>query len=157
MEEVQVSLLASATDFINLFFDEEGLPGKEERLAEIAREIELTETYTHTPEELEFGAKVAWRNSNRCIGRLFWKTLKVRDMRHLSDPELVFKDLQEHLDYAWNDGKIRSAISVYRPAFPGAAAALRIWNPQLFRYAAWTTAEGAVLGDPAMLAFTEFC
>ena len=157
MEEVQVSLLASATDFINLFFDEEGLPGKEERLAEIVREIELTETYTHTPEELEFGAKVAWRNSNRCIGRLFWKTLKVRDMRHLSDPELVFKDLQEHLDYAWNDGKIRSAISVYRPAFPGEAAALRIWNPQLFRYAAWATAEGAVLGDPAMLAFTEFC
>ena len=40
------------------------------RLREIRREIRRTGTYRHTPEELEFGARVAWRNSSRCIGRL---------------------------------------------------------------------------------------
>ncbi|MFD2354446.1 nitric oxide synthase oxygenase [Nonomuraea ferruginea] len=34
----------------------------------MAREIARRGSYTHTSEELEFGARVAWRNSNRCIG-----------------------------------------------------------------------------------------
>ena len=53
------------------------------RLREIRREISLTGTYRHTLEELEFGARVAWRNSSRCIGRLYWKSLKVRDRREV--------------------------------------------------------------------------
>ncbi|WP_368738983.1 nitric oxide synthase oxygenase, partial [Staphylococcus aureus] len=35
----------------------------------IELEIKETGTYTHTEEELIYGAKMAWRNSNRCIGR----------------------------------------------------------------------------------------
>ncbi len=41
------------------------------RLHDIELEIKETGTYTHTEEELIYGAKMAWRNSNRCIGRLF--------------------------------------------------------------------------------------
>ena len=49
------------------------------------REIDLTGTYWHTTEELAFGARVAWRNNARCIGRLYWRSLQVRDLRDVSD------------------------------------------------------------------------
>ena len=51
----------------------------ENRMKEIEQEINLTGSYTHTYEELSYGAKMAWRNSNRCIGRLFWNSLNVKD------------------------------------------------------------------------------
>ena len=38
-----------------------------ERLKSIKASIQSTGTYTHNSEELIFGAKLAWRNSNRCI------------------------------------------------------------------------------------------
>ncbi|PAV46605.1 hypothetical protein CK486_17760, partial [Pseudomonas sp. HAR-UPW-AIA-41] len=41
------------------------------RLQEIKEQIEATGSYSHTYEELVHGARMAWRNSNRCIGRLF--------------------------------------------------------------------------------------
>ena len=34
--------------------------------------------------ELAFAARVAWRNSSRCIGRLYWRSLRVRDRRQVS-------------------------------------------------------------------------
>ncbi len=40
-------------------------------LHDIELEIKETGTHTHTEEELIYGAKMVWRNSNRCIGRLF--------------------------------------------------------------------------------------
>ena len=43
-------------------------------------EIERTGTYRHTAEELTWGARVAWRNASRCIGRLYWHSLQVRDL-----------------------------------------------------------------------------
>ena len=60
------SLLASAEQFIMQFYTENlvGEPGP--RLWHIRREIEATGTYRHTAAELEFGARVAWRNK---IGR----------------------------------------------------------------------------------------
>ena len=157
MQKESSNLLDAARDFLKLFFEEQQLSGIVERTAEVVAEIESTGTYTHTLAELEFGAKVAWRNSNRCIGRLFWKTLKIRDRRQLSEPREVFADLKDHLSYAWNEGKIRSAISVYPPITPNTTHPLRIWNPQLFRYAAWRQKDGSILGDPAMLTFTELC
>jgi hypothetical protein len=42
---------------------------KEQRLFEVQTEISVTGTYTHTSEELEIGARLAWRNSAKCIGR----------------------------------------------------------------------------------------
>lgn len=57
------------------------------RWAQVSADIERTGTYTHTFDELSFGAKLAWRNSTRCIGRLFWNGLQVRDLRHLTTAE----------------------------------------------------------------------
>lgn len=62
-----------ATAFINDMYKELEISELQmnKRIQEIEHEISQTGTYTHTTDELEYGAKVAWRNSNRCIGRLF--------------------------------------------------------------------------------------
>ena len=79
------SLLVSAERFITLFHRRELRPGRTTaRLRQVRREIEATGTYWHTPAELEFGARVAWRNSARCIGRLYWHSLRVRDRREVT-------------------------------------------------------------------------
>lgn len=44
--------------------------------------IERTGTYEPTYDELAYGAKLAWRNSNRCVGRYFWHCLQLLDQRH---------------------------------------------------------------------------
>ena len=103
-----------------------------------------------TTEELTYGARVAWRNSNKCIGRLFWNSLTVFDRRELLEPEQIFEALIAHIDFATNSGKIRPAISVFDDA------RVRIWNHQLIRYAGYET-EGGVIGDSNSLAFTKIC
>ena len=59
------------------------------RLRRVRAEIERTGTYVHTEAEVEFGAKVAWRNAARCIGRLYWHGLHVRDRRAVHTPSAV--------------------------------------------------------------------
>src|SRR5450755_3534000 len=103
------------------------------RLKEIRREIRLTGTYQHTLEELEFGARVAWRNSGRCIGRLYWKSLKVRDRREVSSAADIAAECADHLRAATNHGRVRPVITVFAPDAP-ARSGPRIWNEQLVRY-----------------------
>lgn len=50
---------------------------EEKRLAEVLESIERTGTYELTEKELIFGAKTAWRNASRCIGRIQWNKLHV--------------------------------------------------------------------------------
>lgn len=47
------------------------------RLDEVLQSIDETGTYELTVEELEFGAKIAWRNAPRCLNRIIWNTLHV--------------------------------------------------------------------------------
>ncbi|OQM44158.1 hypothetical protein B6A27_18230, partial [Anoxybacillus sp. UARK-01] len=79
----QERLWNEAVQFIRLCYQELGKSEEtiSQRLQQIRDEMEQTGTYSHTYEELEHGAKMAWRNSNRCIGRLFWQTLQVIDVR----------------------------------------------------------------------------
>ena len=42
---------------------------RERRVFEVRTEIFATGAYTHTPRELEIGARLAWRNSAKCVGR----------------------------------------------------------------------------------------
>ncbi|MBC6365604.1 nitric oxide synthase oxygenase [Algoriphagus sp. AK58] len=155
MHPSKTDLLQKATHFLQQYFVENGKQGFNQRLHQVNAEISNDGTYLLTEEELTYGAKLAWRNSNRCIGRLFWKSLKVRDRRSLSSPEEIFADLMEHLDFATNAGKIRSAISIYQAAdrYPR----VRILNKQLVRFAGYLLPNGQVLGDPDSLQFTRFC
>jgi nitric-oxide synthase, bacterial len=142
------SLLASAERFVTLFHSENdaGPPGR--RLRQVRREIEVTGTYRHTPAELVFGARVAWRNSSRCIGRLYWRSLRVRDRREVTAAPDIAAESVAHLGEATNGGRIRPVITVFAPDMPDRPGP-RILSPQLVRYAGHQSAGGTITGDPA--------
>lgn len=152
------TLLEEASTFIRQCYQELGkLPADiEGRLSQIHSEIEHTGTYSHTAEELTHGAKMAWRNSNRCIGRLFWSSLHVVDARHITESKQIADALVQHIDFATNDGRIRPAITIFPPAHPDGMHPVRIWNHQLIRYAGYETSQG-IMGDPHSLPFTRIC
>ncbi|MCU7557832.1 nitric oxide synthase oxygenase [Macrococcus capreoli] len=102
------------------------------RLLAIQSEIDVTGTYTHTSEELTYGARLAWRNSNRCIGRLFWDKLKVVDMRHVTDERDYLQAFEQHIQSATNDGKIIPTITIFADA---SKIQFELLNDQLIRYA----------------------
>ncbi|MEY9967801.1 nitric-oxide synthase [Streptacidiphilus sp. MAP12-16] len=127
--------LDAADTFIRQFTGENPESGDpERRLREVRAAVEAHGTYEHTPEELAFGARVAWRNAARCIGRLYWRSLMVRDLRHLRHPDDIAEQSVEHLRLAGNGGRIRPVISVFAPDRPGRPAA-RLLGEQLVRYA----------------------
>ncbi|WP_330270178.1 nitric oxide synthase oxygenase [Lentzea sp. NBC_00516] len=147
--------ISEAEDFVRQHHAEHPELGPvEARLAEVHAEIAATGTYRHTTAELTFGARVAWRNSSRCIGRLYWRSLKVRDQREVSTPADVAADCVEHLRVATNKGKIRPVITIFAPAEPGMDAP-QIINEQIIRYAAYRGTDGGVLGDARNLALTD--
>ncbi|WP_411954819.1 nitric oxide synthase oxygenase [Alkalibacillus sp. S2W] len=149
-------MFQEAEKFLRLCYDELGkTEGEvEQRIQEVFEEIDDNGFYEHNYEELKFGAKAAWRNSNRCIGRLFWDQLHVLDKRHLNTEKAIYQALIEHIDFATNGGKIRPTISVFSQSISGET--VRIWNHQLIRYAGYET-EGGIIGDPDSIAFTNAC
>jgi nitric-oxide synthase, bacterial len=153
--EREQELLKEAYSYLLLFHQEHRTPELfAGRYAEVRVSIERSGNYKHTYEELEYGARVAWRNSSRCIGRLHWQSLTVRDLRHLSSAEDIFEALLDHIRFATNGGKIRSTISVFAHQEPGQPG-IRIWNPQLIRYAGFRQPGGRVLGDPLHAELTQ--
>lgn len=48
-----------------------------DRLEEVKKEIETSGTYQLKDTELIYGAKHAWRNAARCVGRIQWSKLQV--------------------------------------------------------------------------------
>ncbi|WP_188650101.1 nitric oxide synthase oxygenase [Pontibacillus salipaludis] len=154
---VSTSLFQQAEQFIHRCFRELGKTEQEihERLAEIRMQISESNHYEHTYEELEYGAKMAWRQSNRCIGRLFWDSLHVFDFRQISSVEGVYEALCKHLSYATNEGKIRSTISVFKPRKHNQDP-IRLLNHQLLRYAGYEE-DDQIIGDPASISFTKYC
>jgi nitric-oxide synthase len=131
-----VAKLAAAESFIRQFAAEnpELCPAPEARWREVRSAVESYGTYEQTTEELVFGARLAWRNAARCIGRLYWRSLVVRDLRHLRHPDDIAEQCFEHLRLATNGGRIRPVVSVFAPDRPGRPAA-RLLGEQLVRYA----------------------
>ncbi|GAA0979604.1 nitric oxide synthase oxygenase [Acrocarpospora macrocephala] len=146
---------AAAEEFIRLYHAENPSAGSvRPRLRDVLAEIDRTGSYTHTPGELAFGARVAWRNSSRCIGRLYWKSLRIRDRRHVDTADGITDECVEHLRVAGNKGRIRPTITVFAPDRPGRRAA-RIRNEQLIRYAGHRQPDGSIVGDPLYAEFTD--
>jgi nitric-oxide synthase len=151
----ECSTWVEARAYLELYHHEKGILHRlADRLEVVRREIDRTGTYWQTADELAHGARVAWRNSNRCIGRLYWETLRLRDMRHLSTEEEVFESCVDHLHEAYNGGKIRPVITIFPAALPRRAG-IRIWNPQLIRYAGYRQADGSVIRDPLNCSLTD--
>lgn len=150
-------LVAKALAFVGSIADE--LSWSEEtlrkRASDIRLEIRATGTYTHTFEELVLGAQLAWRNSAKCIGRIQWSNMVVRDRREVTQPDAMFREVLEHLESATAGGNIQIVMTVFRPRRPHERWGPRFWNQQLVRYACWEQADGSCVGDPANLALTR--
>jgi nitric-oxide synthase len=147
--------LDEALEFIEQFHAENPEVGNvASRSAWVRASILRTGTYHHTSAELAWGARVAWRNSARCIGRLYWNSLHVRDLRMVREADSVAEHCRHHLRAAASIGKIRPVVSIFAPDEPGRPAP-RIWNEQLIRYAGYRQPDGTILGDPRYLAFTD--
>jgi nitric-oxide synthase len=153
----QRTVLEEAEAFIRICGDELGWGADRtnDRLLEVRRRIAESGSYEHTEEELRHGARLAWRNSNRCIGRLFWETLEVVDERRLETEEQIAGALLRHIGSATNGGRIRPTITVFRQA-GRSGREIRIENYQLIRYAGYETEEG-IVGDPDSVDFTKRC
>ncbi|MCC0176153.1 nitric oxide synthase oxygenase [Waterburya agarophytonicola K14] len=119
------------------------------RWQEVREEIAKTGKYEHTLDELSYGARLAWRNSSRCVGRYFWQSLQIRDMRHLETEEEMYGAIVDHIKIATNKGDLRALMTAFKPD------GRRLWNAQLLRYAGYKQEDGMVLGDPANVEFTE--
>ncbi|HEO8421044.1 MAG: nitric oxide synthase oxygenase [Niallia sp.] len=150
------TLLEEAKIFIDTAYKEMNKSEEEieMRIAQVEKAIDEKGYYEHTEEELIYGAKMAWRNSNRCIGRLFWENLHVLDKRHAETEEEVKEALFHHIAYATNGGKIKPTITIFEKEKRDSS--IRIWNHQLIRYAGYET-ENGIIGDPDSIAFTKEC
>jgi len=122
------------------------------RWNEVQKEIALNGSYELLDFELSYGAKVAWRNSNKCIGRIFWRNMDVFDKRELVDSDSIFDSLFNHIKYSTNGGKVKSTITVFSPD-----KEIKIWNPQLLSFAGYQGKKGHIIGDPKQLEFTSEC
>jgi nitric-oxide synthase, bacterial len=126
----------------------------EARWRQVEVEFERTRTYRQTYEELLYAARVAWRNSVKCIGRLYWQGLAVRDFRHAETEDEMFEAIFSHIETAMNGGNLRPLMTVFPPTDKNGHHP-RVWNTQIFRYAGYQRTDGSVLGDPANVEFTE--
>ncbi|XP_072018681.1 nitric oxide synthase 1-like [Amphiura filiformis] len=155
----EYDIIKAASEFIDQYFQHVhrmGSDAHEKRLAEVREMIEKTGTYSLTAPELNFGAKTAWRNSSRCVGRIQWSKLQVFDCRRVGNVKGMFDAICKHLQYATNKGNIRCAITI----FPGRTAKnrdFRVWNSQLIGYAGYRQPDGSVIGDPKNVEFTKLC
>jgi nitric-oxide synthase, bacterial len=147
-------LLDSAEQFITLFHQENHLGSPERRVRQVRREIEFSGSYWHTPAELAFGARVAWRNSSRCIGRLYWHSLRVRDRREVTTATDIAAESVTHLREATNGGRLRPMITVFAPDAPDRPGP-RILSSQLVRYAGYDMVGGGIVGDPTNAGLTR--
>lgn len=130
-------------------------PAEPERIAHVRDEIARTGTYHHMCDELWLGAQWAWRNADRCIGRLHWQSLRLLDRRDCTTAEQIADACFEHIRVSTNGGNLRPAITVFAQRDPGEARGIRIWNSQLIRYAGVRRPDGTVVGDPLNVGLTE--
>jgi nitric-oxide synthase len=124
------------------------------RLEQARSEILARGWYRQSFEELEFAARLAWRNNRRCIGRRYWQTLDVADARDAKTGGEIFEACVAHLRRSTNGGKIQPLITVFAEADAEGRGPV-IHNYQLIRYAGYRQSNGTVLGDPAEVVFTE--
>lgn len=140
--------IEEAVEFVRRFHRESGLheESSRSRVREVSRLLRRTGHYDHTPEELAFGARIAWRNHARCIGRLLWNSLEVIDCRERVEPDAIASGAMDHLRNATGSGSIRSICTIFAPVI-GERIPGYIESRQLVQYAGYADAQPA-LGDP---------
>ncbi|KAL4440247.1 hypothetical protein ABPG75_003248 [Micractinium tetrahymenae] len=156
-ETPRQALIREALEYQDLYHKDKGSPpgAKEARVAEILAEIEASGTYTHTFDELQHGARCAWRNAPKCSNRKFWEELQLVDGRAARTPQDMFDACLEVLERATLSCVTTANIAVFWAQTPGTADGPRVWNNQLIRYAGFKQPDDSVVGDPAEADFTD--
>ncbi|XP_075436568.1 nitric oxide synthase 3 isoform X2 [Ascaphus truei] len=152
-------LLPRAKEFINQYYGSIKRSQSKahlDRVKEVEQQIVSTGFYQLKENELIFGAKQAWRNTARCVGRIQWSRLQVFDARDCSSAQDMFTFICNHIKYATNKGNIRSAITIFPPRRDGTTD-FRIWNSQFIRYAGYRQEDESVVGDPVNVELTQLC
>ncbi|MPC63575.1 Nitric oxide synthase, salivary gland [Portunus trituberculatus] len=73
-------VLRQAKEFLKEYYaslKKSGSAEEEARWQEVVTSVAKRGTYRLTHSELQYGAKLAWRNAPRCIGRMQWTRLEV--------------------------------------------------------------------------------
>lgn len=145
-----------AKAFLRRFHRETGSSDADykKRLNKVISDLNKFEYYEQTYEELCYGAKLAWRNHSKCIGRYLWRTLEVIDCRKISNPDEVASNVVNHMSKALGDGRIKSIISIFPPV-QGRSLPCYIESDQIIQYAGYTDAHGRVIGDPQQITNTK--
>lgn len=144
-----------AKDFMTEYFGNK-TEECQQRLEAIQGDIEETGSYELTKDELEFGARTAWRNASRCPARISWQNLSLFDQRDVDTPDEMFQAIMRHIKASFNDGKIKPSITVFRPRSKKIGDP-RVWNGLGISYAGYRQEDGSIVGDPGNVDFTEFC
>ncbi|KAK3612602.1 hypothetical protein CHS0354_042110 [Potamilus streckersoni] len=106
----KTELISQAKDFMVQYYGSmkgENKADHQKRWEGVLTSIKKTGTYELTIDELTFGAKTAWRNAPRCIGRIQWSKLQVFDARHITTARGMFEAICNHIKYGTNNGNIR--------------------------------------------------
>lgn len=154
-ESTAETVLREAMEFLELYYHErnedmceaKGFLPKKERMAQVRKAIQETGTYVHTFDELEHGARVAWRNAPKCSNRKYWQQLKLLDCRDVKSNKDIYGSCMKHLTKAVACGSAEAYVTVFRPSTPGTSDGPVIWNEQLLSYAAYNQ-HGEIVGDP---------
>ena len=128
-----------------------------QRWSEVESSIKKNKHFKMTTEELLHAVKYAWRNATRCIGKIWWETLALRDCRHVKSVDEMFEMICQHLNGSTNNGKIKPTISVFPQRMPGESDQFRIWNSNVLMYAGYLDPNdtGSVIGNKSNVEFTQ--
>jgi nitric oxide synthase oxygenase domain/subunit len=157
MDDNPETILTQAHDFFCQYFADDA--GKvSERMLKVHKEVQESGTYCHSSDEIQFGARRAWRNAGRCIYRQVSDTLTLRDCRHVTTAKGMAEQLCQHIRQAWGSGSDNVPLmSIFPPKQPGRPIKMEFISPQPWRFAAYDDGQGGIVGDPANLQLTKYC
>ncbi|MEO0413315.1 MAG: nitric oxide synthase oxygenase [Verrucomicrobiota bacterium] len=125
------------------------------RLEELQKQWASGQSPDFTFDEMEQAGRYAWKNSERCIGRLTWNKLKLNDAREAKTSQEIFDACLKHLISSTNGGAITPTMTLLPSDrdLPG----LKILSDQFIRYACYRLSDSELLGDPTQLEMTDLC
>lgn len=149
-------LLREAYEYCCIYHSENNLgdQARDDRWKVIQDEIFKTETYDLTYDELQYGAKLSWRNAPKCANRAHWQELIVKDYRNVQTNNECNEALLEFLDESISSGATKTLMAVFPHRKPHQKQGPRAWNSNLYRFAGYRTKDG-ILGDPRDVEFTQ--
>jgi len=105
------------------------------RWQQVEADFAATGRVAHTAEELAFAARLAWRNSTRCVGRLYWEGLAAARLppRPPHGEVPCWTAIWGHIEWRLTAAACVPSSTVFPPR-ESRWRGPRVWSPQLFRY-----------------------